>query len=267
MTHIASFANVAGMSGYGAFRHHVAIRNAVRGNMAAGIAARSAHRFTGGTAAGIGAHVTAFHTIVRHAHMIAVESSAMFEIAVPHRGHVFAIGVVAMGDIDSSAAATDRNADVEGRESGDADRERGNVHFAESEREPADDAIGDDDARIEIGKDDQRGSVDGTQDGDGHGRDPPPGASDVHPAPIMERSPAPRGVIDPGPTPHRGRKPVTVAIRSPIRREIRREPGRAIRSHHAPDAALIEIGVAREIARNEVRGLGHQFALIALRAE
>ena len=71
-------------------------------------------------------------------------------------------------------------------------------------------------------------------------RRPAPRAAVVDPAPIVERSKAPRSIIHPGPAPGLDPRPMSISIRRPIRRDSRL-PYRTIVRCFGPDSVIVEI--------------------------
>src|SRR6185295_2661884 len=70
----------------------------------------------------------------------------------------------------------------------------------------------------------------------------------------MERREAPRGIVDPGPSPWLDPAPVTVAVWRPIDRDCARRPDPAVIGFLPPGSVLVEIFVAGHLARDIVRG-------------
>lgn len=77
--------------------------------------------------------------------------------------------------------------------------------------------------------------------GDDRSRGPRPRASQIHPAPVMVRNPAPGGVVDPCPAEVGVPGPLAGTVGSPIDRNPPRHPHRSVRLHRPPRASLIEV--------------------------
>src|SRR5690349_3307671 len=92
-----------------------------------------------------------------------------------------------------------------------------------------------------------------------HSREPRPAIrpSAKKPGAVMERSPAPRIVIDPRPAVVIFPAPLAVAVRRPRRRNIRR-PYRAIVRVLLPAPVLIEVFHAIDVLADVLRRLGAQ---------
>src|SRR4029077_20790153 len=67
---------------------------------------------------------------------------------------------------------------------------------------------------------------------------PAPAVAGISPASVVEWRETPRLVFNPGPTPRIDIGPVSVAIRSPIRRHAGRYPHRSIAAHVLPAAIV-----------------------------
>src|SRR5208283_4803643 len=80
----------------------------------------------------------------------------------------------------------------------------------------------------------------------------------------MERSKAPRRIIDPGPAPGSDVSPVAVAIGGPANNRRMRKPNGAVVGNGAPATVLVQIFVADDIVGDVAAGNGVIFVEIAL---
>jgi len=87
-------------------------------------------------------------------------------------------------------------------------------------------------------------------------RAPTPSATDIRPAAIVEWREAPRFVVNPSPSPRAYPVPISVAVRGPVRRNIRGIPNRTVVRLLAPGSVVVQIVVARNISRNVLCGSG-----------
>src|SRR5205807_7962209 len=97
-------------------------------------------------------------------------------------------------------------------------------------------------------------------------RHPDPAAVPVHPAAVVERREAPRGVVDPRPAPRLHPDPATVAVRRPSHDRGPGRPYGTIARRVAPLAVVVEIFVADRLARHVLRRAGVVPATVALGA-
>jgi len=79
-------------------------------------------------------------------------------------------------------------------------------------------------------------SYDGRARRDGY---PAPNTADDNPAAVVERSKAPRRIVNPGPAPRRDPDPVAIAIRLPANNGRVRKPDRAVFRHRTPTAIVV----------------------------
>ncbi len=133
---------------------------------------------------------------------------------------------------------------------------RRHVDLIRGERNPADillaaaEAEGEIDATNIAEEGDQRRRID--RAGLHTARPPRPAMVDLYPAPVVEGREAPRGVIDPGPAPGCHIGPVPVAIRRPVRCNLR-IPDLAIARILAPLAVAVQILIAGHLRRDVAR--------------
>src|SRR4029077_12249544 len=121
--------------------------------------------------------------------------------------------------------------------------------LAETQREPANAETKASAEETDKGRPIDRRTKDGA-------RAPAPPAREIVPAAIVIGSKTPRRIVNPSPTPGADVVPVTVAVRSPVRANIVGIPDMAIFRLILPGTVVVEIAVARHIARNVVSGNG-----------
>src|SRR6476661_6496093 len=97
----------------------------------------------------------------------------------------------------------------------------------------------------------KRGCVDRPH-GDWAGN-PCPGIADRYPSPVMERSVAPRRVVNPGPAPGRNPRPMSIVIGSPADGHSRK-PDEAVTGNILPITVIIQILIADDFTRNIANG-------------
>src|SRR5713101_1525538 len=136
--------------------------------------------------------------------------------------------------------------------------EPGKKRFAEAQREPADS-----ETKPAAEEANKSGAIDWRPKE--RARAPSPSAREIVPAAIVERSEAPRRIINPGPAPGVDPVPIAIAVRSPVRCNITRIPNVAVFRFVAPVTVIIQIAVARRIARNVLSGNRVVFLQVALR--
>ena len=83
-------------------------------------------------------------------------------------------------------------------------------------------------------------------------RAPAPTAADKCPAAVVVRRKTPRLIAHPGPSPRSDPVPVAVAIRRPVRADTVRIPHVPVLRFLAPSAMIIEVVIARDVARNVI---------------
>ena len=96
-------------------------------------------------------------------------------------------------------------------------------------------------------------------------RDPVPPRSHKSPASVVERRKSPGLVFHPRPAPRPDINPVAEAIRGPYDCYCARTPARPVTCHIVPIAVLVEILVARHLARNIISRVGAIFTIVALK--
>src|SRR5246127_1032238 len=84
-------------------------------------------------------------------------------------------------------------------------------------------------------------------------RGPTPVAAKIVPAAIVKGSKAPRSIIDPGPAPRANVGPVAIAVRSPVWRDVVRNPNVAVGGFFFPGAVVVGVAVA-DCVRIDVLG-------------
>jgi hypothetical protein len=93
---------------------------------------------------------------------------------------------------------------------------------------------------------------------------PAPPAREIVPAAIVVRRETPRRIVDPGPAPRADPVPIARAVGSPAGRNFARVPNVAVFGFITPVAVIIQIAVARSIARNVLAGNGVVFFQVTL---
>src|SRR6266852_3265353 len=93
---------------------------------------------------------------------------------------------------------------------------------------------------------------------------PAPPAREIVPAAIVIRSKAPRRIVDPSPAPGVDPVPVAIAVRSPVGCNFARIPDVTVFRFIAPVTVIIQIAVARRIARNIFPRYGVVFFAVPL---
>src|SRR5579883_1764734 len=78
-------------------------------------------------------------------------------------------------------------------------------------------------------------------------RHPAPGSTVGYPATIVERSEAPRGIVNPGPAPRGDPNPVAEAVGGPSNHGDMGEPHRAVFRHRPPATVIIEVLVTDDV--------------------
>ena len=133
--------------------------------------------------------------------------------------------------------------------------EPGEERFAKAQREPAyPSAVAKTAAKTKAASEetDESRSVDRrTKD---RARAPAPAARKMVPAAIVERSKAPGRIVNPGPAPRADPVPIAGAVGSPVGLDFTGIPNVAVLRFIAPVAVIIQIAVARRIARNVLPG-------------
>ncbi len=136
--------------------------------------------------------------------------------------------------------------------------EPGKERFAEAQREPADS-----ETKPAAEEANKSGAIDWRPKE--RARAPSPSAREIVPAAVVEGSEAPRRIINPSPAPGVDPVPIAIAVRSPVRCNITRIPNVAVFRFIAPVTVIIQIAVARRIARNVLSGNRVVFLQVALR--
>src|SRR5882762_571619 len=95
-------------------------------------------------------------------------------------------------------------------------------------------------------------------------RAPAPATREMVPAAIVERSKAPGRIVNPGPAPRADPVPIARAVGSPVGFYFTGIPNVAVLRFIAPVAVIIQIAVARRIARNVLSGNRVIFLQVAL---
>src|SRR5712692_8420648 len=93
---------------------------------------------------------------------------------------------------------------------------------------------------------------------------PAPPAREIVPAAVVIRSKAPGRIVNPSPAPGANPVPIAIAVGSPVGCNFARIPDVTVFRFIAPVAVIIQIAVARRIARNVLAGNGVVFLEVAL---
>jgi hypothetical protein len=247
---------------YSAMRLHATLTDAPRRNTASR-SAMTHHRVPMRVDSGMITETPPAHVFPADAQMIAMQRSAVLEIAVTHRGHItIPMHIMSAPHVEAGA---NRDPDVKGRENTHTHSERRNVDFTEAQREPADHRLSHHHANREIPEGDQCRSKQRTNHD--RARDPAPRAVDNHPAAKVERSPAPRSVIDPGPAIRLQPTEMPETVGRPSGNQTRRKPDVPIRRDKAPRAETVEIRIAGQVTGNIPGGNYSLFPPVTIHAK
>src|SRR5690349_11644807 len=134
--------------------------------------------------------------------------------------------------------------------------------LAEAEREPPHAAAKSEAKAAAAIETHESGSVE--RPGKARSRTPAPAVANVGPAAIVEGSKPPGIIVNPCPAPRADPVPVTPAVRRPTNGNHARIPHGAVIRNFTPRAVIVQIVVARHVARNILRGNRVVFLQISL---
>src|SRR5713226_6540050 len=207
-------------------------------------------------------HLRALQRRWRDAHPAAVNGLTTDEGVAARNGDgirvvcVYEVDVTNVG-VENIRVADERVVYVDDGYEIPAATEPGKEWFTESQREPADS-----EAKAATEETNKSGAIDWRAKD--RARAPAPPAAAVIPAAVMVRRETPWRIVNPGPTPGPDPVPIAIAVGSPVRPDFARIPNVAVLRLIAPVTVIIQVAVARRIARNVLSGNGVVFFQVAL---
>ena len=192
----------------------------------------------------------------------AVDGLAVHEgIAIRHGHciHVARMDVidVASAGVENATVADERVVDVDPLDELVAAAKPRKERFAKAQREPAN-------SKPETAAKEAHKSWPIDRGVKNRSRAPAPPAAKIVPAAVVERSKAPRRIVNPGPAPRADPVPVAIAVRSPSGLNRCGIPNVAVFGLITPGAVVVEVVVADHVARYVVRGDRVIFFAVAL---
>src|SRR2546425_6247338 len=209
-------------------------------------------------------HLRASQRSCREARGSAVDGLAVHErIAICHGYGIHVVSVhkidVANVGVENIRVADECVVHVDDGDEIPAATEPREERLAKSQREPSDP-----EAKAATEETDESRAVDRRPKK--RARAPAPPAGEIVPTAVMVRRKAPRGIVNPGPSPRSNPVPIAIAVRSPAGRYFAGIPDVAVFGLIAPITVIIQIAVARRVARNVPSGNGIVFFQVAFRS-
>ncbi|PYU87398.1 MAG: hypothetical protein DMG51_02360 [Acidobacteria bacterium] len=207
-------------------------------------------------------HLRASQRSCREAGSPAVDGLTVPEgIAIRHRHGIHVASMyeieIASAAVENAPIADERVVDVDPLDELVAAAEPRKERFAKAQRKPANSK-----SETAAKKTYKRRPINGGAKN--RARAPTPSAADERPTAVVERSKAPRRIVNPGPAPRPNPVPIAIAVRSPSGVNRSGIPNVAVFRLVTPGAVVVEVVITDHVARYVARGGRVVFFAVAL---